>query len=73
MGACRPPNYITRQRGKNWTASLRAAQRNGASITVQETGIAVTFDKPTPGVYLRPWIDSQGNRYDSRECIPVWS
>jgi hypothetical protein len=71
MGIAKVPNYKTGQRGKNWTQSLRAAERNGALIIVAETGTPVRFDKPTRGVYLRPWKDLRGNRYDSRDCIPI--
>lgn len=72
MGIVKPPNYRSGHRGKNWTRSLRAAQASGAVIVVEETGVPVTFNRPEHGVCLRLWRDRRGNRYDSRDCIPVW-
>jgi len=71
MGQCKVPNYISGHRGKCWTASLRQAYRHGATIIVEDTGVPVTYDKPHP-TSRRFWVDYNGNRYDSRDCIPVF-
>lgn len=74
MGQCKVPNFITGKKGRQWTQSLVRAAAKGAVIIAEETGVSVKF-RPRPKGHhsFRPWVDPKGNRYDSRECIPVWS
>jgi hypothetical protein len=73
MGQCKVPNFTSGKRGKGWTVSLNRARNKGALIIAEETKEPVIFD-PRPGgrAQFRPWIDSHGRRYDSRECVPVF-
>lgn len=74
-GTIPPPQYRTARRGKGWTHSLIAAMKNNAVVIVEETGIPVSYDRDPrhgrPGFY-RPWVDEDGQRYDSRDCVPDW-
>jgi hypothetical protein len=67
------PHYITGAKGKHWALSLRAAQNRGATIVVEETDEVVWYrpgdDTPSR---RRPWRDRRGNRYDHRDCVPVF-
>jgi hypothetical protein len=72
MSSNKEPNWATGKRGKLWAQSLQRAAARGATIVVEETRVPVKWSKPTKSVYLRPWIDRRGNRYDSRECVPVF-
>jgi hypothetical protein len=73
MGMVKPPNYLTGRKGKRWTISLKAAAEKGAVIIVEDVGVTVTW-QPREGsrAPFRPWVDSRGNRYDSRDCIPCF-
>lgn len=45
----------------------------GAAIVVEETGEPVEYNKPkNSNTIMRPWMDSKGVRYDSRDCVPVF-
>lgn len=72
-GKQQPPHWFTGKRGKNWTNSLRiAADRHGAVIIVEETKTPVTFSPSKSTAFRsRMWVDDEGNRYESRDCIPV--
>lgn len=75
MGAVKKPNYTTGmgRYGPSWTRSLRRAQAAGAVIVVEETGEPVAYDKPgNSNSILRPWLDAEGGRHDSRDCVPVF-
>lgn len=68
-----PPHWFTGKRGKNWTNSLKiAADRHGAVIIVEETKTPVTFEPSKRSAFrTRMWVDVDGNRYESRDCIPI--
>lgn len=69
------PNMITGKRGKLWCTSLIRAQKAGAAIVADETGYRVEYKPAHPhgsSKAFRAWIDSEGNRYDARDCSPVW-
>lgn len=69
------PNYSTNTRGKKWTVSLRAAERAGAKIFVEETGERVRYQPNPSGTYTerrKPWVDRKGQRHESRDCAPLF-
>lgn len=74
MGANKVPNYITGRKGRQWTQSLRLAQVKGAVVIVEETGVVVAYIRAPKGRVerFRPWIAANGERYESRDCIPVF-
>lgn len=74
MGKVKDPNWKTGvgRGGPSWSSSLRRAQRAGAVICVEDTGTPVTYERYAKGVCMRPWIDEDGNRYDSMDCVPVF-
>lgn len=73
MGKCKDPNWATGIRGKHWSRSLKQAQRRGAVVIVEETGVSVMYAPRASSMKaFRPWVDRNGNRYDSCECIPVF-
>jgi hypothetical protein len=71
MGKVKDPNWKTGvgRGGRSWCSSLRRAAKAGAVIIVEETGMPVTYDNPDRKRF-RPWVDPDGNRYDSTECVP---
>lgn len=72
MAKNKDPNWKTGIRGKNYSTTLKRAHAAGAVICVMETGVPVTWDKPGRGVCIRPWVDEEGNRYDSHDLEPVF-
>ena len=66
------PNYRSGFRGRNWTTSLRTAQKHGAVIVVEESGEQVQYDRLRDSHKHHHWRADDGTRYESRDCIPLW-